>query len=58
MKVIDMTDKLRNLGEKNMIVRFGKFMRSYWFIDRDTVLSAKSWDISLLSCGAVIHAVD
>lgn len=27
-------------------------------IDRDSALSAKSWDISLLSCGAVIDAVD
>ncbi len=27
-------------------------------IDRDSVLSSKSWDISLLSCGAVIEAID
>lgn len=27
-------------------------------LDRDTVLSAKSWECSLLSCGAVIDAVD
>jgi acetoin utilization deacetylase AcuC-like enzyme len=28
------------------------------FIDRDTVLSAKTWECSLLSCGAVLEACD
>ena len=56
-KVIELTNKLRLIGDTAAIARYGK-LYILILIDRDTALSAKSWDISLLSCGAVIDAVD
>ena len=47
MKVIELANNLKGTDNKK-IVR----------IDRDTTLSEKSWECSLISCGAVIEAVD
>lgn len=47
MKVLQLTNKL-SLTENKIISRF----------DRDSALSEKTWECSLLACGAMIEAVD
>ena len=49
MKIIDLCNYLKKTNTMN------KLRARY---DKDTAVSESTWDISLLSCGAVINAVD
>jgi acetoin utilization deacetylase AcuC-like enzyme len=56
-RVIEAVGKLGSADEKAHI-RFGKYLKislkKNYLIDRDSVVSKKTWEASLLSCGTVI----